>query len=278
MKRQREDSDEEDTTKDIRKQLKSIEEIISRVVENSERAGKRSKNSFDFNEDDTETEDARSGGIFSTLTSFFTPAPKTTEALIAQAWGDKILNGEIKVERISYADAGKLYEYSFFINYPNYIDETHWLSLCANIPNFYMSFLDHKDCTPGRNRFVVQTCKSDRLKRLLNREQLKEVSESHASSMLNSTDVNINDESHRELDKRISKILSICENQPPDLPNASERFIKDSVIGVIHRNINPPVMNSDISKIIGTPLVHSIKFQPDKTRVGTRATLEIQKG
>lgn len=279
MKRPRADSDEEDGEKseNVKTELRAIKELLTKVAENNEHLNKRPKQNK-IVEDENDYEEQGSTGILSAIRSLFEKTPQTTESIITDLWGHKILNGEVVTTRIPYADAGTLIEYTFFVSYPNFIDDNHFTTLCSNIPHFYRAWSDTKDCKPGSIRFVIQKCESPRLKRLLNREQLKETPGPNRQSIINTDETNIKDESLREMGQRLGKILSISEYQSPDLPTASERTIKGSVIGVTHRNINPPITNTDITQIMGIPLVHSLRIQPEKSRAAIRLTLEIQKG
>jgi hypothetical protein len=276
MKRTREDS--EDDPKGLKDEIQSMRELLTRVIENSEISHKRTKSSLKTIEDDNDNEEQRPSGFLSSILSIFEGPPKTTESIITDLWGNKILNGEVVTTKIPYADAGTLIEYTFFISYPNFIDDNHVINLCSSIPDFYRLMIDLKDCVAGNMRVVVRKCEAQRLKRLLNREQLKEPVDSHRSTILGIEESNIKDESLREMGQRLGKILSISDHQSPDLPTASERTIKGSVIGVTHRNINPPISNTDITQIMGIPLVHALRIQPEKSRPAIRLTLEIQKG
>jgi hypothetical protein len=124
-------------------------------------------------------------------------------------------------------------------------------------------------------RFRVQQCRSQKLIRILNREQLKTTGEKYSSTQ--DTNDKTTDDHYRELTKRIGKIFSIHQTQPSELMTDAVKRIKNLDFGVVQRNVNPPITNADITAAADVPLVHSVRFQPEKNRVGIRLITEIQK-
>lgn len=273
MKRSREESDEEESPAS-KKEVRELKDLLAKALETSNSI-KRTKTQPDPQSDDEEEEDQPSDSLFSLLTSLVKPAPVKTEAIIARQWGNKIMNGEIKISHLPYDDAGTLTEYTFFISYPNSFDGSNVHSLSTKIPWFYRTILDLQDCQAGRMRFRVQQCRSQKLVRILNREQLKTTGEKPLP--LQESGDKSTDDHYRELTKRIGKIFSIPQVQPSELMTDMVKRIKNLDFGVIQRNVNPPITNSDITAAVDVPLVHSVRFQPEKNRLGIRLITEIQK-
>jgi hypothetical protein len=252
-----------------------------------------------FKDSNNTSPDEGGDSIFGNISWLFRAPPTPPESLIIKHLGDKIHRGDVEVVSTSpYDDAGTLTEYIFHLQYPNFITLEEALDIKKYIPGWYNTVVDLETCKPGQMRIYVQSCESESLRRILDKEALQKPSDS--SSSTDSSDPNIsmkegaqpNNNNNNSapgggggkpmevadmLNKRIRDIFKFVPLPLSQLPPSSEKTAHNLPIAVIHRFVVPPITDSAIYKLHETPLIVRGRLAPEKDMLRIRLTLEITK-
>ena len=265
MKRSREDEADETPNGTFTK--KEVDLLLREVIKQIHTESKRQKYASALEEEEEEQEEESKGFFLSRL---FAPRGADPYKIVSEKFGHLILDGKIFTNKIPYDDLGVLTEIFFYIEYPNGISSSLLeKNFPVQIPHFYTYSIDLKDCTPSHLRLCFRICKSTKIRQLLDREELARTKPLPT--------VKANENSPKELLwYRLNQILTISDTQLPDLPKPSQQKLNSNVIGIFHKNIEPPVTNSDINSLSAVPFYVNSLFTPEQNQVKLRITLRIQ--